>query len=133
MSEETETPEAASETSPASEVVSINSKVAERIKACAPEVEVRLVDTLVEKEVSRRVELIGQGLAKLDQMTREGYKLNKGNCTYNKDGSVASETFTKEQLETIKKHGEKKDKLQRAVEKALRGDMKDLPGLVNEK
>jgi hypothetical protein len=113
---------------------SINSKVAERIAGCAPEVEQRLIDSLAEKEVSRRVELIGQGLSKLDQMTRERYKLAKPtNVTYNLDNTIASESYSKEALEALKKHDEKFDKLQRAVEKALKGDLKDLPGLVNSK
>lgn len=111
--------------------VTINSAVAERIKASAPEVETRLVEMLVDREVSRRVELIGQGLAKLDEMAREARKLEKPtHVTLNRDGTTASETFTKEALEAIKKHTEKTDKLQRAVDKALNGDLGDLPNLL---
>lgn len=102
----------------------INAQVAERIKNSAPEVETRLVDMLVDKEVSRRVELIGQGLAKLDQMTRERFKLAKPtNVTYNADRTVASETYTKDALDALQKHDEKFAKLEKAVEAALAGDM----------
>jgi uncharacterized membrane-anchored protein YjiN (DUF445 family) len=112
----------------------INQQVAERIKTCAPDVEQRLVDHLVEKEVSRRVEVIGQALAKLDTMDRDRRKLAKPTTqSFNLDGSIASESYTKEALEALKKHDEKRSKLQRATDKALNGDLGDLGSLINEK
>jgi hypothetical protein len=112
----------------------LNTSVAARIAACAPDVTKRLEDLLVEKEVSRRTEIIGQGLAKLDQSTRERYKLAKPSTTsYNLDGTIAGTAYTKEAVEALKKHDETHAKLERAVEKALKGDLKDLCGLVGSK
>jgi hypothetical protein len=109
----------------------INAQVAERIKSCAPEVETQLVDLMVSKEISRRVELIGQGLAKSDQMTRERFKLAKPtNVALDINGNVVSESYSKEALETLKKHDEKAAKLENALEKALAGDLSKLPDLL---
>lgn len=109
----------------------INMQVAERIKASAPDVEQRLVDMLVEKEVSRRVEVVGQGVGKANDLEKELRKIDKPDSeTFNADGSTATATYTKARLEELKKTREKLDKLNKAIDKALAGDLGDLTNLI---
>jgi hypothetical protein len=111
---------------------SINEAVAEKLANISPVVNEKVVDLLVDKEVNRRVELITQGLAKLNEAERETRKLSKPNAeTFNADGSVATTAFTKDALDALNKHNEKTEKLRKALDKAVdSGDIGDLTNLV---
>lgn len=106
----------------------INEQVAEKLAEISPTVESKVVDLMVDKEVSRRVELITQGLGKLSDWEREGRKLSKPDVeTFNEDGSQASAVFSKSHLDALTKHNERVAKLTRALDKAIdAGDMGDL-------
>ena len=113
----------------------IHEQVAEKLSGISPAVSERVVDTLVEKEVNRRVEMITQGLAKLSDMEREMRKLNKPDVeTFNHDGSPANVGFTKQKLDDISKQQQKMDKLTKALDNAIdKGDFGDLNNLVQNK
>jgi hypothetical protein len=108
--------------------------VADQIKAISPAVEDRVLEAAVlfAREVTRRADMIVAGLDQLKKLETEGYKIAKGSVvTFNADGSEASLTYTKEQLEEIKKNDEKVKKLTGALDKAIgKGDVGDLSNLV---
>lgn len=111
---------------------SINEAVASKLENISPVVAEQVVNLLVEKEVNRRVELITQGLAKLNEYDREARKLSKPNVeTFNADLTPAAPQFSKERVEEITKHREKTEKLSKALDKAIdKGDIGDLANLV---
>jgi hypothetical protein len=112
----------------------INEQVAERIKGISPQVEETVVNLLVDKEVNRRVELITQGLTRLEEFDRESRKLSKPDVeTFDGDGNVASSGFSKDRTEARKKLTERTEKMTKAIDKALGGDIGDLANLVNQK
>lgn len=110
----------------------IREAVADQIKVISPKVGEIVIETFVKIEVEKRAEAIVKGFNKLTEYERVGYKLAKGDViTYNADGSVAAQTFTKERLEETKKNTEKVEKITRALDKALvKGDLSDLLNLV---
>jgi multidrug resistance efflux pump len=113
-------------------MTSINEQVAAKLADISPTVTGKVVDLLVEKEVNRRVELITQGLSKLNEFDRETRKLSKPDVeAFNADLTPAAPQFTKARVEEIKKHGEKVEKLTKALDKAIdSGDIGDLANLV---
>jgi hypothetical protein len=112
----------------------INEQVAERIKGIAPDVENKVVDLLVDKEVNRRVEIITQGLGKLEELDRESRKLSKPDVeTFGEDGNLSSSGYSKARKEEREKLAQRIDKLTKAVEKAVGGDIGDLANLINQK
>jgi hypothetical protein len=112
----------------------INEQVGEKLKAIAPVVENKVVDLLVDKEVNRRVEIITQGLGKLEELDRESRKLSKPDVeSYDGDGNLSSSGYSKVRKEEREKLAQRIDKLTKAVEKAVGGDIGDLANLVNQK
>lgn len=111
---------------------SINETVAAKLSDISPTVNGRVVDLLVEKEITRRVELITQGLSRLTEFDRENRKLSKPDVeTFNADMTPAAPQFSKARVEEINKHREKTEKLQKALDKAIdKGDTGDLANLV---
>ena len=112
----------------------INEQVAERIKGIAPDVESKVVDLLVDKEVNRRVELITQGLGKLSDLEREARKVSKPDVeAYDEKGNLSSSSYSKQRAEERQKLADRAAKLEKALEKAVGGDIGDLANLVNQK
>lgn len=94
--------------------------VAEKVKESGPVVYQRMVETLVEKEISDRVNLLDKALQKRFQLQVDLRKANKPDVeTFNADGSTATQSFTKGKLEEIKKAKEALEKHEQALEKAL--------------
>jgi hypothetical protein len=112
----------------------INEQVATRIKNCAPAVEDRVVDVLAEKEVARRVELIVQGLGKADDAEKEIRKFSKPDVEqFDGEGNPVATLFSKDRTDARKKLNEKIVKLEKAIEKAVDGDIGDLANLIQNK
>lgn len=110
-----------------SNTINIREKVGEQIAALSPAVEAKVVEHFVEKEAARRADAIIKGIDKLDELTRERRKTGKGDLvSYNSDGSVATQTYSKERLDANKKADEQIAKLTKAINKALEGDVSDL-------
>lgn len=101
-------------------VTGLLAEVAERVKVSAPEVYNRLRDSMVEKEVASRVQLLDTAFQKRRELSNELTKVNRPDQeTYNVDGSVASQSYTKARLEEIKKAKETLAKMEEAMERAL--------------
>ena len=105
----------------------INTAVAERLAAIAPEVTSKVIDHLVTKELNRRSEAVINGLGELDKLKSEQKKLKPDVISYNEDGSVASSNWSKAKLEEKNKVDQKIAKLGKAIDKALvENDYSDL-------
>ncbi len=95
-------------------------EVAERLQSSNESVRTRLRDALVEREVSKRVELLDKGLAKLRELKREVDKIRPP-VSFTADGQKVEGNFDKATFETLKKAREKVTKLETALEKAFQG------------
>lgn len=112
----------------------INEQVAERIKGISSDVEGKVVELLVVKEVNRRVELITQGLTRQEEIDKELRKLSKPDFeAYDEKGDLSSTGYTKARTEQRSKLLESDAKLVKAMDKALAGDTSDLANLVQQK
>jgi len=96
--------------------------VAERVKASNPEVQRRYIDTLVEKEVSSRVDLLDKAMQKRFQCLTELNKVNRPDIeAFDSEGKLAHGHFSKERLKAIKDAKEALAKVEASIEKALVG------------
>lgn len=107
-------------------------EVSELVKNSTPKVRTRLVETLVEKEVQSRADILSKAL---DMRQAASSEFRKVNCpdvvTFDVNGKEAGGTYTKERLKEIKDKREKFQKIETAIEKALSGDwskVKELKG-----
>lgn len=95
-------------------------EVADKIKGSGEAVRQRLVDAMVEKEVSQRVDLLDKAFQKRFELLTTLRKVDRADQeTYNADGTVATQSYTKARLEEIKKAKEALEKHENALEKAL--------------
>jgi hypothetical protein len=101
------------------EVLSLRETVAQRIKEVGPDVEQKVVDILVDRVLKERVNLITKGFDKLSQAERDLKKIKPDNVTYNEDGSVRDEGYSKSKVEERKKAKQRIEALRGALEKAL--------------
>ncbi len=116
-----------------STTTSVLAEVADALKASPDAVKSRVRDLLVEREVSKRVELLDKGLAKLREFKNEVNKVRPP-VSYTADGTKVEGNFSKADFETLKKAKEKLAKLEGDLEKAFAGQEFDkLAGLVGGK
>lgn len=95
-------------------------EVADKIKGSGEAVRQRLVAAMVEKEVSQRVDLLDKAFQKRFELLTALRKVDRADQeTYNADGTVATQSYTKARLEEIKKAKEALEKHENALEKAL--------------
>lgn len=99
-----------------------NTDVLEAVKtkvSASPEVvQNRIIDLLVEREVSARVDMIDQALAKLVAFKKDLEKIKPDTSTFTEAG-VETRVFSKAKFEEKKKLEEKIAKLEGALDKAL--------------
>jgi hypothetical protein len=107
-------------------IKTLRETVAEQVAAISPEVETKVVDHFVAAETRKRADAIIKGMDDLAALQKERPRLAKGTTLYNADRTVASETFTQQMLDGLEKHDKKIEKLTRALDKAIAGDMGDL-------
>lgn len=108
-------------------------EVADALKASPDQVKSRVRDLLVEREVSKRVDMLDKGLAKLREFKSEVNKV-RAPVTYTLSGEKVEGNLSKADFETLKKAREKLAKLENALEKAFAGQEFDkLAGLVGGK
>lgn len=110
--------------------LSLRDTVSEKLAAISPEVEAQVIEIRVKRELNKRADIIGKGIDELDRLDREFNKTNRPDQqAFNADGSSASETYSKAKIEEIKKLEGRREKLTKAIDKALSGDMNDLINL----
>lgn len=97
----------------------IRSVIAERLKYSTGSVSDRVVDALVEKELAKRVELILAALGERDRLKKEQNKLKPDNVSYDADGKIVGESFSKGRLDELNKNKAQLEKLEKAIDAAL--------------
>lgn len=106
---------------------SVQVKVAETIANIAPKVEDKVVDALVDRELKRRSDALVSAMDKLDKMEKELSKIKADQISFDEDGKVVSQTFSKAKKEEKDKLSQKVQKATNAINKALeKGDFGDV-------
>jgi hypothetical protein len=104
--------------------------VAAQVAAISPAVEEKVVAHFVTAETKKRADAIVKGMDDLTAAQKDRAKIAKPDAVnYNADRTVASETYTKPRLDEIDKIDKRIDKLTKALDKAIAGDMGDLLNL----
>ena len=107
--------------------LTLKETVATRFAEIGESVEAAVVEYFVVKETAKRADAIVKGMDDLTAIDRELTKIKRADAvTYNADRTVAGETYTKARLDEIDKAEKKRDKLVKALDKAIGGDMGDL-------
>lgn len=107
--------------------------VADALNGSPNELQQRVKTLLVERELSKRVELLDKGMAKLRELKRELDKIRPP-VSYTLDGTKVEGNFSKTEFESLKLAREKVSKLEAVLEKAWAGQEFDkLAGLVGGK
>lgn len=99
----------------------VSAEVADFLGKSQGAVREALIQTLTNREVSRRVELLDKALVKRKELQKEIEKI-RPKKVYNADGSEAVGTFTSEEFQSLKKAKEKFAKYEAALEKAFAGE-----------
>jgi hypothetical protein len=100
--------------------IDILSEVAEKIGQSTPQVRERVIDSLVEREVAARTDILDKALAKRTELDREIRKLQKPDVEqFDHEGKVMSASFSKARVDELKKAREGLEKLEKAIDKAI--------------
>jgi len=108
----------------------INTKVAERIQKCGVEVQDAVIESLANKEISRRVDALVKGVDQLEALQKEGKKIKPDVKLCDDAGKVIGEHWSPKAAEERQKHLKKVDKLTKSIEKGLSGDFSDLFNII---
>lgn len=107
---------------PVSASKSIGIKVAEQIASAGPAILGKVIDKLATVEIEKRADALLNAVNAAVATKRELQKVKPDNVTYDGEGKVASETYSKAKIDEKKKLQEKLAKIEAAVEKAVGGD-----------
>jgi hypothetical protein len=90
--------------------------------------EKNVVDALIEKELSKRSAAFVICFENLQKLASDLNKINRPDIkTYaGTEGTAVHESYSETRMNEIKKLREKIDKYERSLDKALKGDMKDV-------
>lgn len=99
-------------------MATLKEQVSERIAALGPDVQEGVVSTLVSQVKEKRVKAVLTALTLIEENGKAMKKI-KPEQTFGPDHKVATEFFTKPNMEARKKLEESTSKLERALEKAL--------------
>src|SRR6185437_7617995 len=92
----------------------------------------RVVSHFVDTEVKRRADLIVSGINLLRQAELDHRKIKPDQTMYDAEGTVVHEGFSKGKLDEKKKHAERIEKIQKAIDQAIGGDLSKLDELVKK-
>jgi len=98
----------------------LHERIVESLADVGPKVEDAVVDAMVTREVNKRSQAIVTVMDKLHRLENETKKISKPDQeSYDGEGKLVSQTFSKEKAKAIKEHGEKVEKVRKALSKAL--------------
>lgn len=101
-------------------MATLKEKVSERIANSSDVVRDKVVDLLVQDEITKRVDAVTKVMTKIDTVEAELKKEDKPNVrTVNADGSVARTEYTVEQYEKLKKLRDTLEKLKSSLDLAF--------------
>lgn len=100
-------------------MINIREAVAERIANSGELVAERVVDALADTTLQKREQQVSQAITESDNLARDLQKLKPDALTFNQDGTVAAEAFTKARIEQRAKLKSRIEKIENALAKAL--------------
>ncbi len=103
------------------EAIKLQDDVKEAIKSeqSAGIIRKRVVEALVEEEVTNRADLLTQALAKRKAQSRELEKIRPDHCTFNEDGTLANRYWSKAKLDERAKAQKILSKIDKAINAAV--------------
>lgn len=111
----------------------INKQVMESVNSSKDKILDAITNKFVQDELNRRTDLLTRLVTTTTTFRKEGAKIKPDLTTYNIDGSVASESWSKAQLDKKKKFEEKLAKADKAFERALNeNDYNPIENLIKE-
>lgn len=117
--------------------ITVHTAVVARIKELAPSVEQKLIDHLAQIEITRRSDVLIQSFDNLTKMEKLVKGLGPDQKTYNEDGSIKDESYSKTRLDDRNKMNSKIEKWKKAIDKALTekdfADVYNLPKSIEDK
>jgi len=116
-----------------SKETSVHQKIATQIAELAPSVEETVVNTLVERELTKRSEAVVQCMDALAKLEGDLKKIKPDQVSFDTDGKIISESFSKNKFEEKKKLIERIGKYTSAITKAIeKADFGDVYNLKNQ-
>jgi aconitase A len=103
-----------------SQVQDVQTVVVEKIKKSTPEVFDQVVEILAQEEIKERTKLVVDAFKKITTIEDEIKKVRPDQSSYNQEGEVISESYSKIAFENLKKLNDKKIKLTTAIENAFK-------------
>lgn len=97
----------------------INQEIAERIKGSSEAIKTTVINKFVNDEVTRRADLLSRLIVAINEFRKASLRIKADVITFTSTGEVASESWSKAQLDKKKKSDEKLAKAEKAFEKAL--------------
>jgi hypothetical protein len=102
-----------------SPLATLNEEVAQAIKGSGVTIKNTVVAKFVQDEINRRADLLARLIVAINTFRKEGFKIKADVVSYNAAGEVASENWSKAQLDKKKKFDEKLAKAENVFAKAL--------------
>src|ERR1051325_2448946 len=100
-------------------------QVSEAVKGSTEAVQNRVKDTLVERELANRADLLLKGLEKIREAKKELDKIRPDIESFDEGGTKVHAHYSKAKLDERKKALELRDKLEKAWEQAFNGESFD--------
>jgi len=97
--------------------IQIRNEVKEQVQSA--DIRSRVVAALVEAEAAARADILSAALVERKKLEGEIRKVKPEVKTYDIDGNITSETYTKQQVDDLKKLKEKLQKLDKELAKAI--------------
>lgn len=110
--------------------MNIMQTVAERIKTSGPVVSEAVVSELVQREITKRTQMVVKGFDALDKANKDLAKIKPDQQSFGADGVKVNEFYSKAKIDELNKAKSVRDKLEKALNKAL-GDQPDYSELSN--
>lgn len=115
---------------PVNSYCSIIAQSRERIKTSGTEVVSRLVNELVDIEVQARVKALREAVSAREVAEKTLNKIQPDQASYDANGNVVSNTFSKAKLEELRKAKENLKKIDEAIDKAvMNGDFSQVKNI----
>lgn len=102
-----------------STVLNLKEKVGEYIINASSSIFDGVVETLANEEIRKRTDLVLQTIKKINEIKSDLAKIKPDNTSYDIEGKILQQSYTKDTLEKKKKLTEHHDKLSNALDKAF--------------
>lgn len=109
--------------------ISVKEVVSQRIADSGPKIFDKVVDILAEEIITKRVKQIVEAQTEYEKLEKEFKKLVPDVVSYDGEGKVASENFSKSRIDARSKATKRMEKIKAAIDKALENN--DFSGMNN--